>query len=328
MRSSTARLATAALLAGTVLTGCTTTPADIGSPATTGAESLAPTTGPTAPTSSGPTSTTPPKHRCPAGALDPAFGQMSDSTLDEISGAAASPTADDIVWVHEDSGNPAVLTAVTLDGSVVSRWTIDGVEPVDWEDMASATSPGGHPTLFVGDIGDNRAVRDHVNVLRIPEPDPRRGDGIVAPLRTLRLTLPQPADVEALLIDPLHGDLVLVTKSLIGESDILVAPGGAWAAGSTPLALEHAGTLRLGLLSAVLAGDVAADGSTIVLRTPGNLWQWSRDGETSLVDTMLGQEPCRLPSLVDPYGEAVATLADGTQWLVGEGVEPTIAAVN
>lgn len=323
---STARVATAALLLGLSVAGCTSSP-DEPDPSAGSTASTSSATSGRSPTSALST-TTLAGDRCVASAVDASVGRIADPALDEISGAAASPTDGEIVWVHEDSGNPAVITAVALDGTTVSSWTVSDTVAIDWEDMSAATSPSGEPTIFLADIGDNRAARDHVNVLVVPEPEPRAGGGTVAPVRTLRLELPEPADAEALLIDPSTGDLVLLTKELTGEASVFVAAGAAWSDGAAPPRLEHAGTLPLGLLSAVLAGDVAADGSSIVLRTPGNLWSWTRDPGTSIADTVLGDEPCRLPSRVDPYGEAAAILADGTIWLVGEGVHPAIAVVR
>ena len=73
--------------------------------------------------------------------------------------------------------------------------------------------PNGRPLLYVGDIGDNASRRASIDVYRVPEP--RVGAAASAPAARLRLRYPDGAhDAEALLVDPLRGDLVIVTKVL------------------------------------------------------------------------------------------------------------------
>ena len=98
-----------------------------------------------------------------------------------------------------------------------------------------------------------------VDVYRVPEP--RVGDGATAPAARLRLRYPDGAhDAEALLVDPLRGDLVIVTKAL-GSARAYRASARLPAGSRT--------TLRSGPaigLSLVTAGDVSADGRIVVLR--------------------------------------------------------------
>lgn len=252
---------------------------------------------------------------------------VADPTLDEISGAAVSPTRPDVLWVHEDSGNEPEIVALDASGATLGRWSIPDVANVDWEDMAAVAEPG--PTLFVGDVGDNEGIRAEVSVLRIPEPDPAAGEGIVPARTVIRMVLPAPADVEALLVDPRSGDVVLVTKEVTGRAEVLVAPVAAHGDGTTaaPLPLVRAGTVDLGLFGAVLAGDVSPEGDAVVLRTPSDVWWWPRlDGET-LADALVTRDPCRVPSVTDLRGEAVALSPGGGYLLVGEGAEPAIHRV-
>lgn len=289
------------------LAGCTTSSVE------------SPTSTSTSTSGSGPSSATVPPLAVPA-CPSPEIAQIArvaDPDLDEISGAALSPTRPDRLWVHEDSGNAPVLTLLDLDGATVGSWTVQGVEAVDWEDLAAVASP---PTLFIGDIGDNRAVRRSVTVIRVAEPPPDADPGPVVPEAVIELVLPEPADAEALLIDPTTGDVVVVTKRLSGQAEVLVAPGVAWDDGNEPNALVRAGTLELGALSPVLAGDVAHDGAAVVLRTPSDVLWWPRTDGESIAEALLGRDPCRLPSVLDPFGEAIALSPDGGYLLLGERV--------
>ena len=118
-----------------------------------------------------------------------------------------------LLWSHDDSGAGPVLYGLRADGRVAARPTVTGAQAVDWEDIAAGPAPDGQPLLYVGDIGDN-ASRRAVD-RRLPRPEPRVGAAATAPAARLRLRYPDGAhDAEALLVDPLRGDLVIVTKAL------------------------------------------------------------------------------------------------------------------
>jgi hypothetical protein len=117
-----------------------------------------------------------------------------------------------------DSGHAPVLYVVdSRTGRTIGRTTYaDRAEDVE------ALAPGRGPsagTVWVGDIGDNRARRASVRVYRIV---PRTGDRRVdAP--SYELTYPDgPHDAESLVVDP-AGRLFVITKGLLGGT-VYVAP--------------------------------------------------------------------------------------------------------
>lgn len=306
------------MCAALVLAGCASDSrdADSATPAPTTSTTSAPTT----------TSSTPwARPACPDLALDrDAEVRVADPSLDEISGAALSSHEPGVVWVVEDSGNPSTITALSPAGDTLSSLSVT-VTNTDWEDMAIRPGPDGG-TIVVGDIGDNDAVRGSVSLVRVEEPDPGAPPSTVEP-DVVTLLLPSPADAEALLVDPLTGDVVVVTKSIDGTAVVLVAAEAADAPHATSVEVVDAGTLDLGLLSAVLAGDVSPDGSAVGLRTPSRVLWWPRDPDRSIAETLLGSEPCRLPSLVDPLGEALALGSDGYV-LTGEDVHARVVTAR
>ena len=96
-------------------------------------------------------------------------GNLEDSeTRDEISGLAVGISNPAVLWGVND-GTSTGLFAIGLDGSDLGTWTLSGVSVTDVEDMAAATV-GGANYLYVGDIGDNNAVRSTINILRFEEP--------------------------------------------------------------------------------------------------------------------------------------------------------------
>lgn len=253
---------------------------------------------------------------------------QADGDLGEISGAVASGRTPGSVWVHEDSGNEAILTEIGPKGGVQSRWAVPGVGAIDWEDMASAVDGDGVAHLFVGDIGDNNATRQHLAILRLPEPLPSDSSGTTADPSVLTLRLPEPRNLEALLVDPHSGDLVVATKSLDGISELLVGEGAAWEPHGTEVRMDRLGSLRLGFGRAVLAGDVSPDGSVVGLRTPVSVLLWARsEPKRSLVDVLTDHEACEAPAPFDPLGEALALTGDGYV-LVGEAQRPELVVVS
>jgi hypothetical protein len=234
-------------------------------------------------------------------------GRVRDPAADELSGLAASPTWRGLWWSHDDSGGPPALFALRADGTERGRFRIPDATNVDWEDIAAG--PGA--TLIVGDIGDNAASRPSVALLRVPEPSPRAAP--TAPPRRLELRYPDgPHDAETLLVDPLRGDVVVVTKAL-GPARAYVVPPGA--AGSA--------TLRRGPrvpVALATAGDVSADGRVVAVRGYGELAVWLRRGREPLART-LRRRPCRSPTVLeDGQGEALALDRHGTSFLtVAEG---------
>ena len=227
-------------------------------------------------------------------------GRVADPSANELSGLVRSRSQPALLWSHDDSGAGPVLFGLRADGRVAARLTVSGAQAVDWEDIAAGPAADGRPLLYVGDIGDNASRRASVDVYRVPEP--RVGAGATAPAARLRLRYPDGAhDAEALLVDPLRGDLVIVTKGL--------GAGRAYRASARLPAGSHT-TLRRGpaiALSLVTAGDVSADGRIVVLRGYDRLAVWARHGREPLTTT-LRRAPCLSPTSLagEGQGEAIA----------------------
>jgi hypothetical protein len=241
-------------------------------------------------------------------------GRVADPSADELSGLVRSRSQPDLLWSHDDSGAGPVLFGLRVDGRVAARPTVTGAQAVDWEDIAAGPGPDGRALLYVGDIGDNVSRRTSIDVYRVPEPP--LGAAATAPAARLRLRYPDGAhDAEALLVDPLRGDLVIVTKAL-GAGRAYRAPARLPAGSRT--------TLRPGpaiALSLVTAGDVSADGRIVVLRGYDRLAVWARRGREPLTTT-LRRAPCLSPTSLagEGQGEAIALDRRGASFTtVAEG---------
>lgn len=150
----------------------------------------------------------------PGGRPGPAGGQIASlpdpsirragtilyKKIDESSGIVASRRHPGVFWTHNDHGNAARIFAITGQGEALGEYFIDARNR-DWEDIAIDDDG----RLYIGAIGNNAGKRPEIDVLRIAEPDPRRGGGgkrARLPIETRwRLRYPAaPFDAEALFV--------------------------------------------------------------------------------------------------------------------------------
>lgn len=91
-------------------------------------------------------------------------GRIPAAAVTEASGLAASRLRPGIFWTHGDSGSPARLVGVRLDGSVAATRDVIGATNVDWEDVAT---DGG--TIWIGEFGNNDNARRDLALYAVPE---------------------------------------------------------------------------------------------------------------------------------------------------------------
>jgi len=126
-------------------------------------------------------------------------GTLQDATIIEASGLAFSMQQDGRLWALNDSGSAPVLFAFAYDGTEHGSVLLDNVRNVDWEDLASFES-GGVAKMVVADIGDNLAIRDHVTLYVVEEPE--LPAAAATPSRQIDFRYPGgPRDSEALAVD-------------------------------------------------------------------------------------------------------------------------------
>lgn len=142
--------------------------------------------------------------------------RLADPAITESSGLVV---VDGRLVTVNDSGDTGRVFMIAASGPDAGRtvgvttWSSD---PVDVEALA----PASNGEVWVADIGDNDAVRDTVQVARVPV---GVGERSVEPVR-YDLVLPDgAADAETLLADPDSGRLAIVTKGIFGGR-VLLAP--------------------------------------------------------------------------------------------------------
>jgi hypothetical protein len=253
---------------------------------------------------------------------------VESSELVEISGLAASRQNEGILWTHNDSGGEPEALAITDEGGGGARYRLDGVEAIDWEDMTLGPGPEeGVDYLYMGDIGDNFSQRSEVVIYRVPEPttDASGTEPVLLEddVEAIRLTYADGSrDAEALLSDPVTGDLFIVSKEWAGD------PVGVYRvpADSTDkfAVTQRAAEAPVPAGELVTSGDISADGSLIAIRTYDSVLLWDRRPDQTVAEAMAGQ-PCQAPVVDEDQGEAIALAPDGRGYVtISEGANPPV----
>jgi hypothetical protein len=261
---------------------------------------------------------------------------VESAALPEISGVAASLANPGVLWVENDSGNPAEAYAMDTSGKVLATYVPPGSTNVDWEDIA--LGPGASPgtdDLYLGDIGDNALAREKLTIYRIREPHVARDTAPATipqgPVETITFTYPDGHhNAEAMMLDPVTGDLFIISKETDGSAHIYSAPKARLTDGAD-VVLDQVGELQRGdsaasgLVSQVTSGDITRDGSVVAVRTYGAVLLYRRQPGESVV-TALSRPPCDGNAAVERQGEAVGFAPDGRSfYTLSEG---TGVAIN
>jgi hypothetical protein len=194
-------------------------------------------------------------------ALQP-LGTLKHPPIREASGIVASRRHPGVFWVHNDSGNPAVLFAVARDGTLVREYPVRAPN-LDWEDLAADDS--GH--LYIGDIGNNNGRLPLRVIYRLDEPDPNP-----APSQDQHPAEPLPVtgtwyyrfppgnrfDAEGLFIDGPRAIVVAKTFDQ-REAELFAIKLDAPAPLARPVVPERLGVLP-GFVEPATGASLAADG--------------------------------------------------------------------
>ncbi len=246
-------------------------------------------------------------------------GRFKDPRLNESSGVVRGRTNPSVLWTLNDSGNPPFLFAVDTTGTTRAVLRVAGVANTDWEAL-SAGPCGTEWCLWIGDIGDNRAVRRSIAIYRVVEPTlgTAVGDRTVQPIDSLVARYPDgPHDAEALVVTG-TGAAAIITKGRDGWIGEYRIPTPPW--GPKPALLEPAGRLPIptGFLLGHLVTDAALspNGQILAVRTYRAVYLFDRrPGTTGLPDRP--RTSCSIAGL-EPQGEGIAWWNDETLVMTSE----------
>jgi hypothetical protein len=235
------------------------------------------------------------------------FGTVEAFEITEASGLVASRQNPGVMWVHNDNHYVGTMFALSTNGALLGSYVVPGVFSGDIEDIA--IGPGPLPDfhyLYLGDIGDNTASRESIRIYRVPEPAVYTNSAALPWYRTaagadvLTLRYPDgPFNAEALMVDPLTGDLFIATK--LTNSCRIYQATRAQLDGGGPITLSF--VREIGFFK-VSGGDISFDGRLVTLRRGGTVGMWTRSATQSVGDA-LGGTGKSAPVATEENGEAI-----------------------
>lgn len=233
--------------------------------------------------------------------------------LVEASGLAHSRMNRDVFWSNNDNGNDHRLFALNRDGTYLGTFELEIGGASDLEDLAMGPGPiAGRNYLYLGDVGANWRIwgcsernvdtgdctgcltiparcggicdchmRD-LKVFRVEEPavDPDQAfsavTGVVAETITLQFPpsmLGLRQDVEAMMVDPLNGDLYVATKH---TTPAMLFRAAAPLSTAQPMVMEYVADLPWGGDNQATGADISSDGRFVGVRRYGDVHIWER----------------------------------------------------
>jgi hypothetical protein len=255
-------------------------------------------------------------------------GYLTIKAMDEISGIAASGIVPNLYYIHNDSGDTSRFFAISPTGQLKATIYFKG-EPMkefgvhDCEDIAVGPGPAkGKSYVYLGDIGDNNAVRPFIRVYRFEENPAWENDSITT-AKSVALTLKYPdgpRDAETLMIDPIEKLMYIVSKR---QDSVTVY--------TAPLKYKPNDTITLTkrcklffpglkLFKWITAGDISKDGRQVLIKSYVKVYYWKREANEPIWETVK-RKPRLLPYIQEKQGEAIGFTPDGKgYYTTSEGV--------
>lgn len=238
------------------------------------------------------------------------LADITDETLSESSGLAPSHRNSGCLWTEQDSGNSNQIQLLNQDGTIMARFTLDGLENRDWEDIVVGPGPvPGETYIYLGEIGDNRRQNPEKIIYRFPEPSISGRqlpiEGHISTVDAIRLQLPDgPQNSEAFLVDPATKDLFILSKN---ENTTLYRA-------AYPQSLKRATMMSRQLIipfDRITSSAISTDGSEILIRNYIQLFYYKRQPGESITEA-LKRKPRFLPLAKEAQGEAIGWAPDGS----------------
>ncbi|MDQ1086831.1 PE-PGRS family protein [Siphonobacter sp. SORGH_AS_1065] len=237
-------------------------------------------------------------------------GVLDNPDITEASGLAVSRYSPNLIWTHDDSGNP---NEIYLLDDTNAKWkatlVLEGAVNNDWEDMAASIRDG-VPTLYVGDTGDNlNQYATHI-IYRFTEPDATKlsGKTSVASSAIDRITYRYPDgqwDSEGFFVDHETQDIYIISKvSSATKLYRLPYPQSTQSVITAEVVEDLAQTT-------ITAADLSPNGQELLIKDYLTVFYWKRNSGESIAQ-MMKRSPRVMPYFPEPQGEAIAFATDNS----------------
>ena len=237
---------------------------------------------------------------------DPTNTPVAPGQIDEVSGMVDSRSQPGNLWIEQDSGHPAELALLGYDGKVKGKIAVPSIANRDWEELASGPGPkDGVNYIYIGEIGDNNAQYQTVQIYRLPEPANLQSPISPAQIDRINFRYPQgPRDAEAMFVDPKTKDIYVISK----REEKVHLYGLTYPQNTSDLSTaQDYGELSFGggLANYVTGAAISPDGTEIMVRTYTTVYYWKRDAGQSIPDALQYGTRRSLVTRLEPQGEAI-----------------------
>lgn len=225
-------------------------------------------------------------------------------------------------WMIRDSGNPASLYSLRLDGSdvTVHESPVPGARNRDWEEVAYTTGADGRGVLWILENMGNEWSGNR-RIYQVEEPDPRTGDPARL-LGTYEFAYPN-RQWNSEILFAFDGDLVLITKT----QPRMYRFAGPLSRGNVNVP-DFVGALPD--ISAPTLGGVSPDRRFLIVSNYSSLRVFENRGALSDLHSLIARQPIHRESMARddreggsffPAGSCdfVMTAESGTVWRLANG---------
>nr|MBC7612144.1 hypothetical protein [Pseudopedobacter sp.] len=248
--------------------------------------------------------------------------KLLESEISECSGLVVSSKNDDLMWVHNDSGDEGRVFLIDNKTKIIAKYLFKK-EVIDCEDIALYTPQSGRAQIFVGDIGDNNAQRNYISIYKFDEPSlsvKSSTELSVKNVTELKFKYPDGArDAECLMIDEKDQEIYIVSKR---EDSVAVYSAPLNSQPNKIITLKK----RIKLFfpgekgsKGITAGDISRDGKEVIIKSYINVFYWDRQPNET-IPQCLKRAFIGLPYNPEKQGEAIGFLKDGrSYYTISEG---------
>ena len=227
-----------------------------------------------------------------------------DIKLREASGLVASVANPGMLWTHNDSKNSSEIFLIDEKAEIRMTCRLK-VKNRDWEDITMGKGPDSSRNyIYLGEIGDNLSSYDVKLIYLFEEPVADAEVKEIEVTDTLLIKLEDGnRDTEALMIDPLTNDIIIVSK---WETPVRHYRVSYPFSGDTLIARK---TAEIDMTE-VTAGSISRDGKEVLLRSYNAIHYWRRADNTPL-EQLIITEPMIIPYVPEFQGEAITWALTG-----------------
>lgn len=239
-------------------------------------------------------------------------GTIKSDEITESSGLVNSRCNPNIFWTHNDSGGSEFIFALNEKGEKLGTWKVTGAKNNDWEDLATIKDKSGKCFLYIGDIGNNSQKKNNLTVYKVAEPKVGEADKKSSkkkPQKTanaeiINFSYSEGAhDAETLLVHPTTGEIYVLTKPMLGASEVFKIGAKTEKIGSVSVPAIPNGFLT--------GGEISPDGKRIILCDYFAAYEIILPKGSKKFDDIFKESVTKIELGEREQGEAICYSADG-----------------